>query len=341
MRGRKGFTMVELVVVIAILGIIGGIGVPRMMEYFKISRGHRMITDLRLLDGAIGYYIAENGVPPTSLDDLVPKLVAAVPEKLGADFIVKQNNGKEKEYTGAENWAFSIDPVTNRAIYGGGSDHNLEFYLNGEGSVAVTGGMAGIAQYANSALANYIALNGKNGANIDSVSATEAQLLALAGDTGLNLNDATMWQFCNPGGRPVMLWTDADLSKNVTMSKPRSSGGYLNYQVVPVIAYSSDDSSTATVSSDGLVRDSSHLQYRVYFAVVNSDGTFNSGLNNSDSTSGKNGDFTAAGFMNRDGTSYVCDSYESAVAKYNQLLNVYNNVDKNNSETAIQFNTKY
>ena len=52
--------MVELVVVIAILGILAGLAIPRFMDATATARGARVIADLRTVESALSMY-AKNG----------------------------------------------------------------------------------------------------------------------------------------------------------------------------------------------------------------------------------------------------------------------------------------
>lgn len=53
--------MVELVVVIAILGILAGLAIPRFMDATATARGARVIADLRTVESALSMYYAKNG----------------------------------------------------------------------------------------------------------------------------------------------------------------------------------------------------------------------------------------------------------------------------------------
>ena len=70
-KNRKGFTLVELVVVIAILGILAGLAIPRFMEATATARGARIIADMRTLESAETLYSVEKGVYTNSMTDLV------------------------------------------------------------------------------------------------------------------------------------------------------------------------------------------------------------------------------------------------------------------------------
>lgn len=60
MRTRGGFSLVELVIVVVIMGIIAAIAVPRMGSAAETARGNRLIADLRTLQEASDRYSAEH-----------------------------------------------------------------------------------------------------------------------------------------------------------------------------------------------------------------------------------------------------------------------------------------
>ncbi|MCF6465641.1 type II secretion system protein [Clostridium sp. Cult2] len=62
-KNNKGFTLVELVVVIAILGILAGIAVPRLGASRKRAAITAHNANVRTLISAANMYIADNDVP--------------------------------------------------------------------------------------------------------------------------------------------------------------------------------------------------------------------------------------------------------------------------------------
>ena len=60
-KNKKGFTLVELVVVIAILGILAGIAIPRFMDATASARGAKIVADMRTLESAETMYYAQKG----------------------------------------------------------------------------------------------------------------------------------------------------------------------------------------------------------------------------------------------------------------------------------------
>ncbi len=78
-RNKKGFTLIELVVVIAILGILAALAIPRLSGSTQKAKETTNEANIRTIQSAISLYEAENGDKPTSIDDLIPKYLDKVP----------------------------------------------------------------------------------------------------------------------------------------------------------------------------------------------------------------------------------------------------------------------
>jgi len=70
-KNKKGFTLVELIVVIAILGILAVIIIPRIGEHTNQARVAHDRATLRTVQGAVAMYNAQHGRwPNTTSTDL-------------------------------------------------------------------------------------------------------------------------------------------------------------------------------------------------------------------------------------------------------------------------------
>jgi prepilin-type N-terminal cleavage/methylation domain-containing protein len=59
-KNRGGFTLVEIMIVVAIIALLAAIAVPGFLRARKRSQASRIINDLRLIDSAVDQYAIEN-----------------------------------------------------------------------------------------------------------------------------------------------------------------------------------------------------------------------------------------------------------------------------------------
>ena len=80
LSNRKGFTLVELLVVVAILGILAAIAIPRFTSANETARGAKIQADLRTIESAASLYQASAGATAAAIATLVSaNLLAAEP----------------------------------------------------------------------------------------------------------------------------------------------------------------------------------------------------------------------------------------------------------------------
>ena len=77
-RGEKGFTLIELLIVIAILGIIAAIVVPNVAGFMTSGTLNAANTEVQNVKTAAVGYLAEEGIWPTSSDQLVDFLEGGI-----------------------------------------------------------------------------------------------------------------------------------------------------------------------------------------------------------------------------------------------------------------------
>jgi len=70
-KARRGFTLVELMVVMAIIALLLAIALPRYFNHLESSREIILKQDLAVMRDAIDKYHGDRGRYPDSLDELV------------------------------------------------------------------------------------------------------------------------------------------------------------------------------------------------------------------------------------------------------------------------------
>ncbi|MGI6540146.1 MAG: type IV pilin protein [Bacillota bacterium] len=68
-RDQRGFTLMELMIVIVIIGVLAAIGVPAYKNYVTKAKTAACESNRRTIATALGMYYAEEGEYPISLGD--------------------------------------------------------------------------------------------------------------------------------------------------------------------------------------------------------------------------------------------------------------------------------
>ena len=112
-RPRTGFTLVEIMIVIVIIGLLAAIAVPGFKRILQTSQSARFINDCRVFTGAAQMYLLESG--DASIEDTS---TGELPEVL-------------EDYIDATVW-------TGDTPIGGSWDFDSDYGYNGVGAVGTT-----------------------------------------------------------------------------------------------------------------------------------------------------------------------------------------------------------
>ncbi len=127
-RGQGGFTLIEILVVVVILGILASIIVPKIMKRPEEARRTKAKMDIKAIETALNLYRLDNGLYPSTeqgLDALVTKPTTGIIPK----------NWKEEGYLDKD----PKDPWGNPFVYLSPGLHK-EFDLESYGADGVDGG---------------------------------------------------------------------------------------------------------------------------------------------------------------------------------------------------------
>ena len=89
LRKNKGFTLIELMIVVAIIGILAAIALPAFMGYVKRSKTSEVTSNLKgLFTGGSTYYTSERtgaGLIPGTAGSCTVAATGPLPAAVGAD----------------------------------------------------------------------------------------------------------------------------------------------------------------------------------------------------------------------------------------------------------------
>ena len=118
MKGQKGFTLAELLIVITVIALILGIVIPRLAGMRQEGQFVKAAAELRTLQTAVeSYYIHHTQIYPANVQG---ELTGAAPQIIGATLFDPFNGGGAASYSYARSpnnrfyvvWSFGIDTAT-------------------------------------------------------------------------------------------------------------------------------------------------------------------------------------------------------------------------------------
>lgn len=116
MRNARGFTVIEIVVMVAVLGVVAAITVPKFQTMLYQSREGRTKTHLGDLRGALAIYYSDNfglfpsddGTPETRLASaLVPRYLKRIPAVELPHFHPNQSNTVQDRFDDSGDWVYT------------------------------------------------------------------------------------------------------------------------------------------------------------------------------------------------------------------------------------------
>lgn len=131
-QGRRGFTLIELVIVVLILGILAAVAAPRMFDTAGDARTNATRHSLTVVRDAIQLYRARHGALPGEAGseadlkaDLVEMLNGPFPDAAvgnTGNTVRVQTTGAALSVSGTESWAYdnaSGEFIVNHAVGAG------------------------------------------------------------------------------------------------------------------------------------------------------------------------------------------------------------------------------
>ena len=70
LKNQRGFTLLEMLIVISIVGVLAAVAVPRFTNAVALANTARIQSDLQVLNASVVMYQTEKGTNPTKIEDL-------------------------------------------------------------------------------------------------------------------------------------------------------------------------------------------------------------------------------------------------------------------------------
>ena len=75
MKNNKGFTLVEIMIVVVIIGLLAAMAVPAFQQVRRSSSEKAALNDLRQIAAAADQYFLEEGATTVTVEALVPTYI--------------------------------------------------------------------------------------------------------------------------------------------------------------------------------------------------------------------------------------------------------------------------
>ena len=153
-KDNYGFTLIEIMIVIAIVSILSGIVIIKTNEQVEYARGAKIVADMKIIENAVALYYLDNGNIPKTIvgmttdvfspnlhkHDLVPNYIVQWSEAPIGNLRFKCPDGKVRVYnveklnnSGKRNyyaWNSQKAPMDQQVTF---LQNTAQQYLTGEG----------------------------------------------------------------------------------------------------------------------------------------------------------------------------------------------------------------
>jgi len=117
LKKQEGFTLIELMIVVAIIGILAAVAIPAYMTYIQKSRVTALVfPGMHAIENSIALYYATRGVMPTQADE--DAMMEDADTKYfnvtisGGVLIITIDNQSDNKFSALDDYVLTVAPST-------------------------------------------------------------------------------------------------------------------------------------------------------------------------------------------------------------------------------------
>ncbi len=112
---RQAFTLVEIMIIVALIGLLAALATPTFIKARKQSQGKRIVSDARIIDAAIDQWALESGKKD---GDTIGTLTTSAAAYLKTSWLTNDLLGNPYVVNNVGTNQFQISPDTKAALSG-------------------------------------------------------------------------------------------------------------------------------------------------------------------------------------------------------------------------------
>ena len=116
LKNNKGFTLVELIVVIVILGVLAGVGAPQIFKYVKNSRVESMKSNCAMVESVVNNLYAEDGNFRKAFNNTNPYASGTASSPSTATSVIDAAMQNNKTLASMNLTVFSVNETTKQIV---------------------------------------------------------------------------------------------------------------------------------------------------------------------------------------------------------------------------------
>lgn len=129
---QKGFTLIELMIVVAIIGILAAVALPQYQTYVAKSQVSRVMTEIGALKTVVETCLLENRTTPVEATETDPDVTECVVGFTGSTLLGQDGGGGVLIGEGTNKGGVTVTIAADESVLSGDFGNSASAALNGD-----------------------------------------------------------------------------------------------------------------------------------------------------------------------------------------------------------------